>query len=66
MKAIATTRMARPNADRPDISRQGVPGQQQGEWKAIAGSVFGDMMEVFRFLELVLYVAAAEPSWFLG
>ena len=66
MKAIATTRMARPNADRLEISRQGVPEQQQGEWKAIAGSVFGDMMEVFQFLELVLYVAAAEPSWFLG
>jgi len=36
--------------------------QQQGEWKAIAGSVFGDMMEVFQFLELVLYYSKTGNS----
>lgn len=66
VKAITSPGMARPNADRPEISRQGVPEQQQGEWKAITGSVSDDTMEVFQFLELVLYVATAEPpSWFL-
>ena len=65
VKAITSPGMARPNADRLEISRQGVP-EQQGEWKAITGSVSDDTMEVFQFLELVLYVAAAEPpSWFL-
>ena len=65
VKAITSPGMARPNADRLEILRQGVP-EQQGEWKAITGSVSDDTMEVFQFLELVLYVAAAEPpSWFL-
>jgi len=62
MKAIATAGVTRSNADRPEISRQDVLEQQQNEWKAVAGGVFDGTMEVFQFLEVVLYVAAAEPS----
>ena len=62
MKAITTPGIARPNADRPEISRQDVLEQQQGERKAIVGSVFDDMMEVFQFLELVMVLGVpADP-----